>query len=39
MRMENHRRDSKQGLTLREDQTDTSQFKEGEKSPEWRYFP
>ncbi|KAJ5927570.1 Major facilitator superfamily domain general substrate transporter [Penicillium verrucosum] len=39
MRMENHRRDSKQGLRLRENQTDTSQFKEGEKSPEWRYFP
>ncbi|KAJ9491826.1 hypothetical protein VN97_g1415 [Penicillium thymicola] len=39
MRMENHRRDSKQGLKLKENQTDTSQFKEGEKSPEWRYFP
>ncbi|KAJ5807616.1 Major facilitator superfamily domain general substrate transporter [Penicillium robsamsonii] len=36
MRMENHRRDSKQGLRLRDDETNTSQFKEGEKSPEWR---
>ncbi|KAJ5981749.1 hypothetical protein N7499_009197 [Penicillium canescens] len=39
MRIENYRRDRKQGQTIREDQIDTSRFKEGEKSPEWRYFP
>ena len=37
--MENYRRDRNQGQTIREDQIDTSRFKEGEKSPEWRYFP
>ncbi|CAG7925838.1 unnamed protein product [Penicillium olsonii] len=39
MRIENHRRDQKQGLELSDNQIDTSRFKDGEKSPEWRYFP
>ncbi|KAJ5876284.1 uncharacterized protein N7529_001868 [Penicillium soppii] len=36
MRLENIRRDRKQGHTIRQHQNDTSQFKEGEQSPEWR---
>ncbi|KAJ6144594.1 hypothetical protein N7470_008489 [Penicillium chermesinum] len=38
MRMENHRRDRAQGLRLREHQVDTSQFKDRQSSPDWRYF-
>lgn len=38
MRMENRRRDREQGSRLQEGQVDTSQFKEGNSSPDWRYF-
>lgn len=38
MRIQNRRRDREQGVRLREGQLDTSQFKEGEDSSEWRYF-
>lgn len=38
MRSENRRRDREQGLTLREDEVDTSQLRDGVRSLEWRYF-
>ena len=36
--IENRRRDREQGLRVREKLIDTSQIKEGEDSPEWRFF-
>lgn len=38
MRVENRRRDRKQGQRVREDGVDTSQVKNGSRSMEWRYF-
>lgn len=38
MRSQNRRRDREQGLTLRENEVDTSQLRDGVHSLEWRYF-
>jgi hypothetical protein len=38
MRLENRRRDQEQGLRVRENQIDTSQFKGGDESADWRFF-
>lgn len=38
MRLENRRRDRAQGVRLRDNQVNTSQFKEGDSSLEWRFF-